>query len=80
MVEVRRRKGETFESLLRRFKYRLQMSGRLLQARKIRFYQPTLNKTARKRAALRRLELQAYYEKLRKMGKLPEKPSAPIQK
>lgn len=72
MTEVKKRRGESFEGLLRRFKYRLQMSGRLLQAKKIRFHKSPLNKSEIKKSALRRLELEKYYEKLRKLGKLPE--------
>lgn len=48
------------------------MSGKILQAKKVRFHKTDPNKTARKRSALRRIELAEYYEKLRKMGKLPE--------
>lgn len=72
MAGAKKRKGESFESLLRRFKFRIQMSGRLLQAKKVRFHKRKPNKTAIKRSALRRLELERYYEQLRKMGKLPE--------
>lgn len=72
MTEIKRKRGETFESFLRRFKQRLQLSGRILQAKKIRFHQRSASKTAQKKAALRRLELEEHYEKLRKLGKLPE--------
>lgn len=76
MVEVYKKKGETFESLLRRFKQKLQLSGKLLEAKKVRFKQKELNKTAKKRTALRRLELQKFYEELVKSGKqIPPKTS-----
>lgn len=72
MAGVTKRRGESFEGLLRRFRRRIQMSGRLLQAKKVRFHKPTLNKAEIKKSALRRLELAKHYEELRKMGKLPE--------
>lgn len=72
MTEVKKRKGESFDSLFRRFKQRLQLSGRILQAKKIRFYKEEPNKTEMKRSALRRMELEKYYDELKKMGKLPE--------
>lgn len=72
MVEVKRKRGETFEAMLRRFNRRIQMSGKLLQAKTVRFFAEPRSKTARKRSALRKLELQRYYEKLKKLGKLPE--------
>ncbi|MFC1787943.1 30S ribosomal protein S21, partial [Patescibacteria group bacterium] len=38
VLEVKRRKGESFEALLRRFGRRIQQSGKMLEARKLRFY------------------------------------------
>ncbi|NBS41384.1 30S ribosomal protein S21, partial [bacterium] len=38
MVDVKRRKGESFDALLRRFTRRVQQSGNMLEARKIRFH------------------------------------------
>jgi ribosomal protein S21 len=72
MVEVKRKRGESFEAMLRRFNRRLQLSGRILQAKKIRFYKGEKSKTELKKSALRRIELQREYDKLKKMGKLPE--------
>ena len=37
MAEAKRKKNETFESLLRRFNKKLMQSGKLLQAKKIRY-------------------------------------------
>lgn len=72
MVEVRRRRGETFEGMVRRFTRRLQLSGRIKQAKKIRFHKGKKNKTELKKSALRRIELQRHYDKLKKLGQLPE--------
>lgn len=74
MAEVKRKKGETFESLIRRFSKKLQQSGRLLQSRKIRYYTKKKNKTAIRLAAARRSEINAKREYLKKIGKLIEEP------
>ena len=72
MTEVKRKKSETFESLVRRFHKKLQQSGRLIQSRKIRFYERPKNRTQTKKDALRRLEIGEQREYLKKIGKLPE--------
>ena len=72
MAEVKRKKNETFESLLRRFNKRIQQSGRLLQAKKVRFYESPKSKTSERNAALRRQFLGAKREYLLKTGKLKE--------
>lgn len=72
MVEVKRKKGESFEALLRRFSRRIQQSGRVLQAKKVRFHQPEKNKNAQRDAALRRQYLSARREYMLKSGKLKE--------
>ena len=72
MIEVKRKKGESFESLLRRFSRRVQDSGRLLQARKIRFYSAQPSKNATKASAIRREELREKREYLLKSGQATE--------
>ncbi len=72
MIEVKRKKGESFESLLRRFSRRVQDSGRLLQARKIRFHSNQPSKNASKATALRREELREKREYLIKSGQATE--------
>jgi len=75
-VEVKRKRGESFEAMLRRFNRRLQLSGKILQAKKVRFHHGKQNKSELKNSALRRLELQRQYERLEKQGMLPEKEAA----
>ncbi|KKW32987.1 MAG: 30S ribosomal protein S21 [Candidatus Uhrbacteria bacterium GW2011_GWA2_53_10] len=78
MVEIKRRKGESFESLLRRFTRRVQVSGRLLEARKYRFHTKDPNTTKKKASALRRMEIRAKRDYLIKVGKLiEERPRGP---
>ncbi|MEK7167967.1 MAG: hypothetical protein AAB791_03125 [Patescibacteria group bacterium] len=75
MAEVKRKKGETFEALVRRFTKKVQQSGRLLQSKKIRYYEPKKNKTAVREAAKRRDEITKKRDYLKKIGKLVEEPT-----
>ena len=72
MLEVKRKDNESFEGLMRRFSKKLLQSGRIIQIKKIKFYQKPLNKRAVKLRALRREELKRKREYLRKIGKLDE--------
>jgi ribosomal protein S21 len=72
MPEIKRKPGESFESLLRRFRYRVIRSGRLLQAKKVRFRSKKKSKPLQRKSALRREKIKALRERLIKMGKLKE--------
>jgi len=72
VAEVKRKKSETFESLLRRFHKKLQQSGRLIQSRKIRFHEKPRNRNKLKEDALRRIEINEKREYLKKIGKLKD--------
>ena len=72
MAEVKRKRTETFESLLRRFTKKVQASGRLLQARKIRFRIRPKSDAKKRADALRRIEITDEKEYLKKIGKLEE--------
>ncbi|MFH0952011.1 MAG: 30S ribosomal protein S21 [Patescibacteria group bacterium] len=72
MVEVRKKEGESAESLVRRFNKRVQQSGVLLQAKRGRFFEPPKNKRKAREDAQRRSEIKEKKEILRKMGKLEE--------
>lgn len=72
MVEVKKKDGETTESLIRRFTKRVQQSGVLIRAKKSRFLESPKNKRKIKEDALRRLEIKEKKEYLRKIGKLEE--------
>jgi len=75
VAEVKRKKGESFEALVRRFSRKVQQSGRLLQSRKIRYHTKDLNKTSSRAKAARRSEITAKREYLKKIGKLIEEPT-----
>jgi len=72
VLEVKRRKGESFEGLLRRFGRRIQQSGKLLEARKFRFHNAKPNKNAIRESALRRDKIRQKREYLIKVGKMVE--------
>ena len=69
MVEVKKKDGESFESLLRRFSRKIQQSGVLIRARRIRFYTPVKSRNLQKVAARRRAKAKAAREELKKLGK-----------
>lgn len=57
MVEVKRKDNESFESLLRRFNRKIQQSGVLIRARKIRFFESPKSRNLQKVAARRRSQI-----------------------
>ncbi|NQV90510.1 30S ribosomal protein S21 [Candidatus Uhrbacteria bacterium] len=72
MVNVKRRKGESFEGIYRRFSRRVQQSGNMLQTRKIRFREDKPNKAKMKKSALRRIITGAKRQYLIRIGQLDE--------
>ncbi|MBU1033021.1 MAG: hypothetical protein ABII13_03820 [Patescibacteria group bacterium] len=70
MTEVKRKKGETFDALYRRFQRRMKSSGKALQAKKIRFLGKDLKLSQRRAGALRREALKTKYEYELKAGKI----------
>lgn len=72
MIEVKRKKGETFESLLRRFQRRQQQSGVILEVRKNRFRAQSKSKNKLRESALRRVSKRDQYEYLLKTGQLKD--------
>ena len=72
MAEVKRKKGESFEALIRKFNKRMQQSGKILQAKKIRFFDKGPNKNKQKELTLRKMEIKAKTEYLKKVGRLKD--------
>lgn len=72
MLEVKRKDGESFESLIRRFSKKTIQSGRLIQAKKVMFLQKHLSALAQKERAKKREETKKLHEYLRRIGKLDE--------
>ena len=69
MVEVKKKDNESFDSLLRRFNRKIQQSGVLVRARKIRFFEPLKSRNLQKVAARRRSQIKAQKEEQKKLGK-----------
>ncbi|MFA4954994.1 MAG: hypothetical protein WC641_06820 [Patescibacteria group bacterium] len=74
MGEVKRRKGETFDALLRRFQRHVQTSGKILQAKKIRFLGKKMNRNKRRESALYREDKRQNYDYLLKTGQIKDEP------
>ncbi len=70
MAEVKRKKAESFDALFRRFQRRTQASGRVLQAKKIRFHEKEANPNQKRTAALRREEKKEEFEYMYRAGKI----------
>ena len=74
LVEVKKKDGESFDSLLRRFNRKIQQSGVLVRARRIRFFAPARSRNLLRQDALRRTINREKREELKKQGKLPMTP------
>lgn len=61
---------ESPQKLVFRFIKKVKNSGILLEARKRQFWQPKLNKRARKEKAFHRAKMEQYYQRLKKLGKI----------
>ncbi len=72
MVEVRRKGGESGESMIRRFTRKVQQSGVLIRAKRRRFYEPPKTKREAKEDAIRRKGIREKREYLKRIGKLEE--------
>jgi len=72
VLEVKRKDGESFESLIRRFTRKTIQSGKILQAKKIRFFTKEKSKKALRDTALRRKTITARFDYLKKIGKLDD--------
>jgi ribosomal protein S21 len=71
-IEVKRKKGESFEALFRRFTRRIQQSGKPLNVRAGRFFGKKPNKNKLHESAIRRKEMGERREFLLKTGKIRE--------
>jgi ribosomal protein S21 len=72
VVEFKRKKGESFESFLRRFNRSLLQSRKLNRVRQKQYFSQKMNKNKQKRHALVGMKLRAQKEYLKKIGKLKE--------
>ena len=72
MADIKRKPNESFEAFMRRTKKTWQSSGKLIQAKKVQFFETTKSKNMRRKSALRRNEITEKMAYLRKIGRLPE--------
>ena len=72
MIEVKRKDRETPESLIRRFSRRIQQSGVLTRARKVRFRQEEKSKTELRAGAMYKVKVRKVVNRLKKIGKFDE--------
>ena len=72
MVEIKRKKGESFEALLRRFNQRTQSSGVILEVRKRKHHTKKPTKAKLKASAIARINTKVKRNYLEKIGMLPE--------
>jgi ribosomal protein S21 len=70
VLEVKKHERENSQNLIRRFTKKVQLSGILIEARKGRFFKRVKSPNMRKAMALRKQELKAEYQKLKKLGQL----------
>lgn len=69
VLEVRKKDKETSQNLAHRFTKTVRQSGVLLQVRKKQFHKRAKSALAKKRSALRRVEIKAQKIKEAKMSK-----------
>jgi len=79
LVDVRRKGNESNESLIRRFANKVRLSGIKSEVIKHQYKKRKPNKRQRRAAAARRAELRDKFEKLDKLGLLPDKFTRPRQ-
>ncbi len=72
MADLKRKKGESFESFLRRFKNSLKNNKRLETFRQKQVHSKQKTKVQLKNSALARIETGKKFEILRKTGKLKD--------
>lgn len=72
-VEVRRNPKESVSGMLRRFTRKVQLSGILLSARKMRFQRRKRSRNLRKKDALYREKAKKERERMEKLGLLKQK-------
>lgn len=73
MVDVRRKGNESNESLIRRFANKVRLSGIKSEVIKHQYKKRKPNKRQRRATAARRAELRDKFERLDKLGLLPQK-------
>ncbi len=69
-VKVNKKRRESSQQIIHRFRRKIQRSGVLRTVRKNRYYQRSQSDKLKKRSALKKKEMREKYKKLRKLGEL----------
>lgn len=72
MIEVKKKDRESPESLIRRFSRRIQQSGVLVRARRVRFRSEEKSKREMREGAMYKVKVRKVVSKLKKMGKFDD--------
>ena len=74
-MSIKRGKGESFESMMRRFSKTFKLSGKMPEVKRRQAYDTkkrVTSKTRRKKSALKRIETAAHITYLKKIGRLQD--------
>lgn len=71
-IDIKRKKGESFEGMFRRFSRRVQQSGKILTARGGRFHVKPLTKNKRQEKKLRGIAIAEKIQYELRTGKITE--------
>jgi hypothetical protein len=72
MIEVKKKDRESAESLIRRFTRRVQQSGVLVRARKVRFRTEEKSRRQMREGAIYKAKVRKEVERMKKMGNFDE--------
>jgi len=72
VVEAKRKKGETFESFVRRFNRKMMQSGTILDFKRKSYKKKPVSRNRRQTETLARKVYKSKREYLKKTGRLPE--------
>ena len=73
IAEVKKQGNESAAALIRRFTKRVQGTQALMKVREERYYERKMSKLKLKRRALVGMGKKVVYDRLKKLGKIPEK-------
>ncbi|HAI74274.1 MAG TPA: hypothetical protein DCS28_02935 [Candidatus Moranbacteria bacterium] len=80
MIEVKRKDRESPESLIRRFSRKIQQSGVLMRARRMRFRADEKSKREMREGAMYKVKVRKVVNKLKKMGKFDDQTFRNVKK
>jgi hypothetical protein len=73
IAEVKKQGGESGAAIIRRFTKRVQGTKALMKVREERYFTRKMSKLKTKRRALVSMDKRKSYDRLKKLGKIPEK-------